>query len=129
VVGAVAGALALLAVIVGVGVGLAEGFTAPLALGALLVGVLLGTVAVRSLRASGHAGIADDGMVDIVDADGHHRFSAANPGTAIEVVGEPGDREWRVLFHRRTLPPVAVDATMVDPEEFLRGLRAWRPEL
>jgi hypothetical protein len=34
-----------------------------------------------------------------------------------------------VLFLRRTLPPLVVDARMVDSVSFTSALRKWRPEL
>ena len=121
--------LAAVAATWGVWVALGSGLRDPLVLGAALLTGLLVLVAWRSLRSTGHASIDDAGMVDIVSGDAHHRFDAANPATDIEVVGEPGSRDWQVLFHRKTLPPVAVSADMVDAEEFLAALRTWRPGL
>jgi hypothetical protein len=45
------------------------------------------------------------------------------------VIGRPGDRDWRVLFHRRGMGPYVVDASMVDPAEFMRLLHAHRSEV
>ena len=100
--------------------------TVPVA--AALLALLLLVVAVRSLRSAGRASIDDDGVAHIVSGDAHHRFALTNPATEVEVVGEPGERGWQVVFHRRALPPVTVDAAMVEPGAFTEQLRAWRPE-
>lgn len=50
-------------------------------------------------------------------------------GGAVDVIGLPGDRHWRVLFHRSGMAPYVVDASMVDPEEFMRVLHAQRSEV
>ena len=56
-----------------------------------------------------------------------HRFDLTNAATELELVGTPGERDWQVLFLRRGLDPVAVDARMVDGDAFTEALRAWRP--
>lgn len=69
-----------------------------------------------------------DGRLDIMRAGSRHSFDLASPYTPIEVVGEPGSRDWKVLFHRRGMTPYVVDPSMVDPVEFTRVLRGFRPE-
>ena len=61
------------------------------------------------------------GHVQRVDISGGH--------TVIAIVGEPGDRRWTVLFERRGLPLVVVNAGMVDPHWFTSALYRLRPEL
>lgn len=61
------------------------------------------------------------GQVQRVDISGGH--------TVIAIVGEPGDRRWTVLFERRGLPLVVVNASMVDPHWFTSALYRLRPEL
>ena len=60
---------------------------------------------------------------------GNPGFALALPMTPAEIVGVPGQRGWEVRFKRRSLPPVVVTASMVDPEAFSRELRRWRPGL
>jgi hypothetical protein len=90
--------------------------------------VALAALAWRARPSTSHVRI-DRGVVDIVARDRHHRFDLANPGTELELVGTPGERDWKVLFLRRGLDPVAVDGRMVDSEEFTETLRTWRPGL
>ena len=54
-------------------------------------------------------------------------FDLASTYTSIEVVGQPGSKKWKVLFHRRGMSPVVVDSTMVDAHDFMRVLRFFRP--
>jgi len=56
-------------------------------------------------------------------------FDLAAPHTPVEVHGHPGRRDWSVHFLRRNLEPYVVDELMVDPEEFMKVLRAYRPAL
>lgn len=68
------------------------------------------------------------GQLEVVR--GHRRdvVDLASDYTDVEVQGRPGHRGWRVVFPRREGDPVVVDASVVDPEEFMRVLRAYRPE-
>jgi hypothetical protein len=125
----VAGGLAVVAALAGGGL-LAAGLGgARVGGGLLLLALLLLFVAARSRRTTAHVTIDDHGVVDIRSGETHHRFDVYDTGTDLEVVGEPGQRGWQVRFLRRALPPVVVDASMVEPEAFLRELRRWRPGL
>jgi len=73
-------------------------------------------------RVSVHAG-----RLDILRGESRYSFDLTDDQTRIDVVGSPGERRWRVLFHRRSLAPYVIDATMVDPVEFTRILRRHRP--
>lgn len=53
-------------------------------------------------------------------------FDLADPQTAVEVVGKPGRRGWKVVFPRRTMDPVVLDASMVDPHELTRAIAFHR---
>jgi len=46
--------------------------------------------------------------------------------TPVEVHGRPG-RGWRVVFRRRDMSEFVIDQSMVDPNEFMRVLRYYRP--
>jgi hypothetical protein len=68
------------------------------------------------------------GQLEILGGGGRYVFDLASHYTPIEVVGKPGARGWKVLFLRRSMTPYVVDASMVDPEHFMRVLREYRPE-
>lgn len=68
------------------------------------------------------------GMLDVADADGHAVFDLVSAATRIEVVGSPDRRGWQVLIDRPTTSPFVIDASMVDPHDFMRVLRAYRPD-
>ena len=55
-------------------------------------------------------------------------FDLGSSHTPIEVIGRPGRRGWKVVFGRGTMRPFTVDAGLVDPVEFMRVLRRYRPE-
>lgn len=69
------------------------------------------------------------GVVYIDQGETSHRFDVRRPDTRLEVVGTPGDTEWSVRFLRRHMDPFVVDATMVDPHDFMARLREHRPDL
>ena len=125
----VAGGLAVVALAL-TGLALATGRgTEPVGVAAVLLTVLLAFVALRARRTASHVTIDDHGVVDIRSGETHHRFDVYDASTDLEMVGVPGQRGWEVRFKRRSLPPVVVTASMVDPEAFSRELRRWRPGL
>lgn len=67
------------------------------------------------------------GQLEIMRGGSRHRFDLASRYTPIDIVGEPGSRGWKVLFHRRSMAPYVVDSSMVDPVEFTRVVRHYRP--
>jgi len=67
--------------------------------------------------------------LEIVRNGSRALFDLASTHTPIEMYGEPGDRKWKVLFRRRSMSPYVVDSSMVDPTEFTRVLRHFRPEV
>jgi hypothetical protein len=69
------------------------------------------------------------GQLEVVQQGGKHVFDMASEYTMVEVHGEPGRRGWKVLFPRRGMAPFAIDASMVDPDDFMRVLRFFRPSL
>ncbi|WP_148611873.1 hypothetical protein [Nocardioides rubriscoriae] len=70
-----------------------------------------------------------DGIVRVVEGDTTRTFDLRNDGVRVDVQGTPGDAYWRVRFYRRALDPVDVDASMVDPADFMARLREVRPNL
>lgn len=67
------------------------------------------------------------GLLDIKQGGLHVKFDLSSHYTPIEVQGTPGQRDWRVLFGRGTLPAFVVDSTMVDPHHFMDVLARYRP--
>jgi hypothetical protein len=49
--------------------------------------------------------------------------------TPVEVHGKPGKHGWKVVFRRRDGSSFVVDHSMVEPGEFMRVLRYYRPGL
>ncbi|WP_435742404.1 hypothetical protein [Nocardioides sp. SYSU DS0663] len=68
------------------------------------------------------------GQLEVLRGGGRFVFDLRSSYTPIEVVGQPGERGWKVLFHRRSMAPFVIDSSMVDPEEFMRILRHHRPD-
>ncbi len=92
----------------------------------IAVGLLWGTRrawALRSPRAS-----VEDGVVVLRGRTGVHRFDLRRDTTGVRVVGEPGDRGWRVVLERRGLDDLVVTPSATDPEAFTTELRRWRPD-
>ncbi|MXG90151.1 hypothetical protein [Nocardioides flavescens] len=67
------------------------------------------------------------GQLEVVRGNRRDVVDLAGDYTVVEVHGRPGRRGWRVDFPRREGEPLVVDASLVDPEEFMRVLRAYRP--
>ncbi len=67
--------------------------------------------------------------LEVTRDGGRHVFDLADLRSPVDVIGVPGDRSWRVLFYRRGMAPYTLDASMVDPAEFMRVLHARRPEV
>jgi len=69
------------------------------------------------------------GTLEIRKAGLRTTFSLSDSYQLIDVVGKPGSMGWKVLFRRKDLEPFVVDASLVDPKEFMRVLTYYRPEL
>jgi hypothetical protein len=54
-------------------------------------------------------------------------FDLTSTYTPVEVHGRPGKHGWKVVFRRRDMSAFVIDQTMVDPTEFMRVLRYYRP--
>lgn len=99
-----------------------------IALVLLLVLLLLVTWRFRSRHHTATV-IANGSRLEIVRGGVRHVFDLSRRDNPVDVIGLPRDRHWRVLFHRRGMAPYVVDASMVDPEEFMRVLHAQRSEV
>ena len=93
--------------------------------------VVLATGVVWAIRAGASVTTLTvrQGQLEVVQQGGKYVFDMASEYTMVEVHGEPGKRGWKVLFPRREMAPFAIDATMVDPDDFMRVLRFFRPSL
>ncbi|MDX6371361.1 MAG: hypothetical protein QOD98_349 [Nocardioidaceae bacterium] len=82
-------------------------------------------------RAKGSAGQVwlEQGVLHVDEGNGHRRFDLTTPSTMVEMIGQPGDRRWKVLFLRKGMAPYEVTARMVEPTAFVEALRPWRPKL
>jgi hypothetical protein len=69
------------------------------------------------------------GVVYIDKGETKYRFDLRHDGTLVDMVGKPGDSYWQVQFHRKGMDDFVVDSGMVDPQEFVRQLRQYRPDL
>ncbi len=68
------------------------------------------------------------GQLEVRQGGLHLKFDLSSHYTPIEAQGAPGQRDWRVLFGRGSMPPFVVDASIVDAHEFMALLRRYRPE-
>jgi hypothetical protein len=105
-----------------------RGLGSPLTLLLLALTCLLGYLAVNSRQETFKVSVSR-GMVYIDSSSDSYRFDLRTTTTKIEMIGQPGDAHWQLRFLRRHLDPFTVDATMVDPVEFVHQIREWRPEL
>ncbi len=92
---------------------------------------ILATAMVWAIRAGASVTRLEvhQGQLQVIQQGGRYIFDLASQYTRFEVHGEPGHRGWKVLFPRRGMDPFTVDATMVDPDDFMRVLRFFRPQL
>jgi hypothetical protein len=105
-----------------------NGFLSLFSLGALLASGLLARAAWRTRVVPVEVWV-EEGIVQVRRGDQALAFDLTNETTRLEVSGDTDDTHWRVRFYRRALDPFDVDATMVDPEEFMAVLRRYRSEL
>jgi hypothetical protein len=122
------GATAFVTGMVALVAALDRGLFSPVALLMLAVTVLLAYLAWNSRVETFEVSVGR-GIVYIDSSSTKYRFDLRSTTTKVEMVGRPGDAGWQVRFLRGQLDPFTVDATMVDPHEFVRQLREWRPEL
>lgn len=105
-----------------------NGFLSLFSLGALLASGLLARAAWRTRVVPVEVWV-EEGVVQVRRGDQALTFDLTSETTRLEVSGDTDDTHWRVRFYRRALDPFDVDATMVDPEEFMAVLRRYRPGL
>ncbi len=67
------------------------------------------------------------GQLEVRQGGLHLKFDLSSHYTPIDVQGAPGQRDWRVLFGRGSMPPFVVDASIVDADAFMALLTPYRP--
>ena len=92
--------------------------------------VVLATAMVWAIRAGASVTTLEvhQGQLQVIQQGSRYIFDMASEYTPVEVRGQPGKRGWKVLFPRRGMEPFSIDATMVDPDDFMRVLRFFRSE-
>lgn len=122
------GGTAVVTTMVGVLAAFDRGLFSPVALLMFALTCLLGYLAWNS-RVERFQVSVSRGMVYVDSSSTSYRFDLRSSTTQVEMVGVPGEPGWQVRFLRRHLDPFTIDASMVDPIQFVRQLREWRPEL
>jgi hypothetical protein len=107
----------------------ADPTAATLGLAAVLAALTAGCWRAWASQGASTTVLLTGSRIEIVRHGSRHFFDLADTRAPVDVLGRPGDRTWRVLFHRRGLAPYVLDASMVDPAEFMRVLHAHRPEV
>ncbi len=79
-------------------------------------------------RTTGTQITIEDGMLRIAQGKGRHLFPLAGAHPPIDILGEPGRRNWKVLIQRRGMPPFVITRKMVEPSEFTEVIRHFRPD-
>ncbi len=92
------------------------------------VTLLLVIVVGRSKGSAGHVWL-EQGVLHVDEGDSHRRFDLTTPNTKVEMVGQPGERRWKVLFLRKGMAPYEITPRLVDPDAFVDTIRPWRPRL
>jgi hypothetical protein len=88
---------------------------------AIIWAVLSGTSVTRLSVRGGQLQVLQHGVRTTIDL--------ASSYTPVEVYGRPGKHGWMVVFRRRDMSSFVIDHSMVDPTEFMRVLRYYRPEV
>lgn len=99
--------------------------------GSGLVAVVATLLLALGVRRTGEAGARVSirrGTVTVERREGVEKVDLTSSSTILEVIGEPGQRDRRVVFVRRAKAPLSVDRSMVDVDEFVDAVRLWRPE-
>ena len=121
----------LVACLCGLAVAAYAAFEAPdtltVGLAAVLLVLTLTLWAIRTSSPVTHLAVRS-GQLEVTRAGNRFLYDLSGGFSPIEVVGTPGDRGWRVLFHRRGMDPFVVDSSIVDPHTFMDTLRRYRPE-
>lgn len=73
--------------------------------------------------------VIDRGILHITRGTSTSSFDLTNVQLDVEEHGTAGQRGWRLQIHRRSLGPVTIDRSMVDPVAFMQAVRRYRRDL
>ncbi len=73
--------------------------------------------------------VIDRGVLHITRGTSTSSFDLTNVQLDVEEHGTAGQRGWRLQIHRRSLGPVTIDRSMVDPVAFMQAVRRYRRDL
>ncbi len=124
----VAGAVAAVAGVIAILLALRGDLVSPGGLSSAAV-ALVSVLLVVQLGALKRVVTLRDGTLDVVQGDARHRFDLTTEKTQIQMMGQPGDKDWQMLLARRGLSPVAIGPSEVDPEPFVEAVRQWRHDV
>lgn len=94
-----------------------------------VVAAVLLMVAARTSNSPRSVHLDEHGLLEIAFGDTRYAFDLSDPAPELEQVGVPGERGWRIRILRRSMSPVTIDRSLVDPTAFSEAVRQWRPEL
>lgn len=69
------------------------------------------------------------GIVHVTAGRTSERADLTSPTTLVELIGQPGQRDRKVMLVRKTRGPLSIDDSMVDLDAFIEAARGWRPDL
>ncbi|MGI8645393.1 MAG: hypothetical protein ACR2JD_03595, partial [Nocardioides sp.] len=105
-----------------------ERTTATLGILATLFLLVLVIWATRASTAPAHVKI-HSGRLTVQQTSGIRHFDLASKYTPLHLKGRPGLPGWKVIIEQRDAAPFVISSSMVDPKEFMRVLRYYRPDL
>ncbi len=71
----------------------------------------------------------NSGHLTVQQTSGIRHFDLASKYTPLTVKGRPGLPGWKVIIEQRDQDKFVIDSSMVEPKEFMRVLRYYRPDL
>lgn len=73
--------------------------------------------------------VVDRGILRIQRGSSSFSFDLTNVQLDVEETAATGARGWSFVIHRRSLGPVVIDRSMVDPERFMTAVRRYRRDV
>ena len=71
----------------------------------------------------------NSGHLTVQQSSGIRHFDLASKYTPLTVKGRPGLPGWKVIIEQRDQDKFVINSSMVEPKEFMRVLRYYRPDL
>lgn len=73
--------------------------------------------------------VVEHGTLTITRRSSRSTFDLTNVLLDLEQHGSPGERDWTFVVHRRSLGPITIDRSMVDPARFMEAVRPYRRDV